>query len=101
MVDEKEKIIISALLGLLLTLLIMSIFSPLSQEFTISFNAFSIILVSKEGLSESIFNQNIDITQPSLLYKLSSPTLINLTLTLIFALFLSSILFFCIKMKSK
>ncbi|MEM3383194.1 MAG: hypothetical protein QXL52_01035 [Nitrososphaerales archaeon] len=100
MVEEREKIIISVLIGLSLTLLIMSTFSHISQEIIISFNTFSIIPVSKEGLSEGIFNQNIDITRPSLLHQLSPSALINLALTLIFALFLSSILFFIIKIKS-
>lgn len=101
MIGEREKIIASSFLGLLLALLVIIIMPPLSQEVAYSSDSFRIVPILAEDLTKGSSNQIIDIVQPDLSYQLQSPTLINLALTLVSAIFISLVLSLGIKMKLK
>ncbi|MCP8308546.1 MAG: hypothetical protein H3Z54_07610 [archaeon] len=98
---ERAKITLSSLLGLSLALLLITIMPPLSQEAAYSWDDFGKVPAFIEDLTKGDSNQMIDIVQPNSSYLIQSPALINLALTLVFALFFSSILFLSIKMKLK
>ena len=98
---ERAKIVLSSFLGLSLALLLIAIMPPLSQEVTYSWDSFSIVPTLTEDLTKGDSNQMIDIAQPNFSNIINSPALINLALTLVFALFLSFILFMSTKMRLK
>jgi len=101
MIKERAKIVLSSFLGLSLALLLITIMPPLSQEVAYSWDAFSIVPALTEDLAKGDSSQMIDIVQPNSSYLINSPALMNLALTLIFALILSSILFLSIKTRLK
>ncbi len=98
---EKAKIALGSFLGLSLALLLITIMPPLSQEVAYSGNAFGIVPTYREDITKGDSNQMIDMAQPNFSYLTQSPALINLALTLVFALFFSSILFLSIRMRLK
>jgi hypothetical protein len=101
MIRERAKIVLSSFLGLSLALLLITIMPPLSQEVAYSWDAFSIVPAFPEDLAKGDSNQVIDIVQPSSSYLMNSPALINLALTLMFALIVSVILLLSIKTRLK
>lgn len=101
MIRERAKIVLSSFFGLSLALLLITIMPALSQEVAYSWDAFSIVPAFPEDLAKGDSNQMIDIVQPSSSYLMNSPALINLALTLMFALIVSVILLLSIKTRSK
>ncbi|MCP8309391.1 MAG: hypothetical protein H3Z54_11995 [archaeon] len=101
MMKERAKIAFGSFLGLSLALLLITIMPPLSQEVAYSGDAFGITPTYREDITKGDSNQMIDIAQPDFSSLTQSPALINLALTMVFALFLSSTLFLSIKMKLK
>lgn len=100
MIREREKIALSSFLGSSLALFLMIII-PLSQEVAYSWDYISIVPSLTEDITKGSSNQMIDIAQSNFSYLIQSPALISLALTLVFLLFLGSILFLSIKMKLK
>ncbi|MCP8315314.1 MAG: hypothetical protein H3Z51_00430 [archaeon] len=98
---ERTKIALGSFLGLSIALLLMTIMPPLSQEVAYSSGTISIVPTYREDITKGDSSQMIDIAQPDFSYLTQSPALINLALTLVFALFFSSILFLSIRMRLK
>jgi hypothetical protein len=97
--EEKDKIVLSSLLGLSIALFLITIMPPLSQEVAYRGDTFQIVPVVTEDRMTRDAGQIVDIVQPDSSYLAHSPALTNLALALILALVFSVMVFLSTKVK--